>query len=60
MVSAVWRNWQIIYFCYIIGNTLGARGFIREEPRCAINEARSSEERENRQEVRKPLVTHDS
>ena len=20
MVSAVWRNWQVIYFCYTIGN----------------------------------------
>ena len=36
--------------------TLGARGFLREEPRSAISEARSGEERENRQEARKPLV----
>ena len=38
-------------------NTLGARGFLREEPRSAIIEARSGEERENREEVRKPLGT---
>ena len=40
--------------------TLGARGFLREEPQSAISEARSGEERENRQEVRKPLVARDS
>ena len=40
--------------------TLGARGFLREEPRSAISEARSGEERENREDVRKPLVTRDS
>ena len=28
-------------------STLGARGFLREEPRSAISEARSGEEREN-------------
>ena len=41
-------------------STLGARGFLREEPRSAISEAQSGEERENRQEVRKPLVARDS
>ena len=40
--------------------TLGARGFLRQEPRSAISEARSGEEKENRQEARKPLVTRDS
>ena len=40
--------------------TLGARGFLRGEPRSAISEALRGEERENRQEVRKPLVAHDS
>ena len=40
--------------------TLGARGFLREEPRSAISEVRSGEERENRQEVRKPLVARNS
>ena len=40
--------------------TLGARGFLRGEPRSVICEARSGEERENRQEVRKPLVIRDS
>ena len=40
--------------------TLAARGFLREEPQSVISEARSGEERENRQEVRKPLVAHDS
>ena len=44
---------------YLLGSTLGARGFLRKEPRNAIYK-RSSEERENRQEVRKPLVTRDS
>ena len=29
-------------------NTLGARGFLREEPQSAVSEAQSSEERENR------------
>ena len=29
-------------------NTLGARGFLREEPRSAVSEAQSGEERENR------------
>ena len=33
-------------------STLGAIGFLREEPRSAISEERSGEERENRQEVR--------
>ena len=40
--------------------TLGARGFLREEPQSAISEVQSGEERENRQEVRKPLVACDS
>ena len=40
--------------------TLGASGFLREEPRSTISEAQSSEERENRQKVRKPLVARDS
>ena len=40
--------------------TLGARGFLREETRSAISEARSGEERQNRQEARKPLFARDS
>ena len=40
--------------------TLGARGFLREESQSAISKVRSDEERENRQEVRKPLVAYDS
>ena len=41
--------------------TLAARGFLREvEPQSVISEAQSGEERENRQEVRKPLVARDS
>ena len=43
-----------------IHGTLGARGFLREEPQSMISEAQSGKERENRQEVRKPLVAHDS
>ena len=34
-------------------STLGARGFLREEPRSAISEAKIDE-------VRKPLVARDS
>ena len=41
-------------------NTLGDRGFPREESRSGISEAQSGEERENRQEARKPLVARDS
>ena len=41
-------------------NTLGSRGFLREEPRSVISETQSGEERENRQEARKPLVARDS
>ena len=43
----------------MVGGTLGARGFLGEEPRSAISEVRSGEERENRQEVRKPLVARE-
>ena len=41
---------------YPLIHTLDARGFLRT----AISEARSGEERENIEDVRKPLVTHDS
>ena len=65
MFCNVTLNKSNILFChYIAWNpldlTLGARGFLREEPRSVISEAQSDEERENRQEVRKPLVAHDS
>ena len=40
--------------------TLGARGFLREEPRSAISEALNGEERENRREVRQPLIARNS
>ena len=45
-----------IFPYYGIG-TLGARGFLREEPRSAISEA---VKREKIDEVRKPLVARDS
>ena len=38
--------------------TLGTRGFLKEEPR--KGDKRSGEERENREDVRRPLVTRDS
>ena len=37
--------------------TLDARGFLREEPWNRDKRARSGEERENREDVRKPLFT---
>ena len=43
---------------FLSNSTLDARGFLRDEP--WNGNKRSGEERENREDVRKPLVTRDS
>ena len=53
---ANYTSYPAVLYINAFAVTLGARGFLREEPRSAISEARSGEERENRQEVRKLLL----
>ena len=50
------RSWRDRILLRFSTRDMGARGFLREERRSAISEVRSGEERENREEVRKPLV----